>query len=293
MNIIGRRKLWYSIALGLVIPLTLFLSIHGLKLGLDFKGGQELEVSGIDQPKLEEIANSNSLGNYLITTSGQSNLLIRYDQQDNPEEVRESIKSEIEANGGKEESYNSIGPSISSEITTNAIKALVIASIAIMLYIAFAFRNLPSEVDPLSFGIIAIIAMLHDALILFGSFSVLGYYFGVEIDSLFITAVLTVIGFSVHDTIVVFDRVRENISKLEVDYTTEVNTSVVETMARSMNTSLTVLITLAALWIFGGESIKNFVLALLIGITAGTYSSIFIASPLLVTWQKFKQRFQK
>ncbi|MCA9349437.1 protein translocase subunit SecF [Candidatus Saccharibacteria bacterium] len=269
--------------------MTIFILTHGLKLGLDFKGGQELEVSGVSQERLEEIANQKDLGSYVVTTSGESNLLIRYDAQDNPEEVRESLKTELEADGGKEESYNSIGPSISSEITINAVKALVIASIAIMLYIAFAFRNLPSEVDPLSFGVIAVIAMLHDALILFGSFSVFGYFFGIEVDSLFITAVLTVIGFSVHDTIVVFDRVRENLGKLEADYPTAVNTSVVETMARSMNTSVTVLITLAALWIFGGDSIKNFVLALLIGITAGTYSSIFIASPLLVTWQKFKQ----
>jgi preprotein translocase subunit SecF len=163
-------------------------------------------------------------------------------------------------------------------------------SAAIVLYIAFAFRNTPPPVSPWGFGLMAIVALLHDALFLLGLFSLLGHFFEIEIDALFVTAILTVIGFSVHDTIVVFDRIRENLRRERGDFETIVNHSILETIARSVNTSLTVLLTLLALFLFGGHSIKMFVLALLIGIASGTYSSIFTASPLLVTWHNWRLR---
>jgi preprotein translocase subunit SecF len=159
-----------------------------------------------------------------------------------------------------------------------------------VLYIAFAFRNIPPPMNSWNFGVAAIIAMLHDAILLVGIFSILGFLFKVEVDSLFVTAVLTVIGFSVHDTIVVFDRIRENLRRERGEFEAIVNTSILETMARSLNTSLTVLLTLLALFLFGGESIKLFVLALLIGIASGTYSSIFNASPILVSWYRWRQK---
>ena len=159
-----------------------------------------------------------------------------------------------------------------------------------MLYIAFAFRNIPPPMTSWQFGVVAIVAMLHDALLLVGMFSILGVVAGVEIDSLFITAVLTVIGFSVHDTIVVFDRIRENLRRERGTFEGIVNTSILETLARSLNTSLTVLLALLALYLVGGDSIKLFVLALLVGIASGTYSSILTASPLLVTWHNWRQK---
>ena len=162
-----------------------------------------------------------------------------------------------------------------------------------MLYIAFAFRNAPPPVSPWSFGVSAIIALLHDALLLLGLFSLLGHFFGVQVDSLFVTAVLTVIGFSVHDTIVVFDRVRENLRRYNKPFDEVVNLSINETLARSLNTSLTVILTLSALLLFGGESIRLFVLALLVGIISGTFSSIFNASPMLVVWNNYRLKKSK
>ena len=160
------------------------------------------------------------------------------------------------------------------------------ASILIVLYITWSFRRIPKPTSSLRFGVCAIIALIHDVLVLLGIFSILGHFFGVEVDSLFVTAVLTVIGFSVHDTIVVFDRIRENLKRVGgQDFAGVVNDSILQTLDRSLNTSLTVILVLVAMLIFGGESIRWFVAALLIGVTSGTYSSIFNAAPLLVVWQ--------
>jgi preprotein translocase subunit SecF len=170
----------------------------------------------------------------------------------------------------------------------------VLVSTAIVLYIAFAFRNVPAPASSWSFGFMAIAALLHDALFLLGVFSLLGHFLKVEVDALFVTAVLTVIGFSVHDTIVVFDRIRENLRRDKGSFEQIVNNSILETIARSVNTSVTVLLTLLALFLFGGESIRMFVLALLIGVASGTYSSIFNASPLLVTLHNWRvKRLEK
>ena len=188
-------------------------------------------------------------------------------------------------------SYQTVGPAIGSEISANAVLAVVVASLAILAYLWYAFRKVPSYgqggiPQALRFGICAVVAMLHDVLVVLGVFAILGHLFGIEIDALFITAMLTVVGFSVHDTIVVFDRVRENLARrIFPSYAQVVNHSLLQTLARSINTSLTVIITLTALLLFGGSSIRDFVLALLIGIISGTYSSIFNASLLLVVWE--------
>lgn len=177
-----------------------------------------------------------------------------------------------------------VGPSVASDTTRNAVLAVIAASVFILLYIWFAFRKVAR---PWRYGACAIIALLHDVLVVLGVFSILGKLFQVQVDALFITALLTVVGFSVHDTIVVFDRIRENMQRRTVEsFEQVVNASLVQTMARSLNTSLTVLFTLSALTLFGGDSIRTFTLALLIGIFSGTYSSIFNASMLLVMWEK-------
>ncbi len=184
-----------------------------------------------------------------------------------------------------------VGPAIASETTVNAILAVIAASVFILLYITFAFRKVGSLRQSVSYGACAIIALLHDALVVLGLWAIFGHFFDFKVDTLFVTAVLTVIGFSVHDTIVVFDRVRENLARRTGETFEEVvNASLVQTMSRSLNTSLTVLITLSALTLFGGATIRTFTLALLIGIASGTYSSIFNASMLLVVWENGEWR---
>lgn len=184
---------------------------------------------------------------------------------------------------------DTVGPVIGRETTINAVESVGVASLAIILYIAYAFREIPKPYSPWKFGIAAVVALLHDVLVVVGIFSLLGHFANVQIDSLFITALLTVIGFSVHDTIVVFDRIRENLRKSSAPFTQVVNESVLQTLGRSLMTSITVLLTLLALILFGGESIHWFVVALFIGVFSGTYSSIFNAAPLLVLWEEKKK----
>ena len=183
-----------------------------------------------------------------------------------------------------------MGPVVGAEMAKKALLAVILASLAIILYIAWSFRQIPRPYSPWKFGISAVVALLHDALVVLGLFSLFGHFYQVEIDALFVTALLTVIGFSVHDTIVVFDRVRENLPKMyNKPFPEIVDFSLTETLVRSLNTSLTVILTLTALLLFGGETIRWFVVALLVGIVSGTYSSIFNAAPLLVLWESRKK----
>jgi preprotein translocase subunit SecF len=296
MNIVGRRKIWFIISILLILPGTIALVLWGLKPGIDFTGGQEMEVAGsTNQTEVREIVAKANVKDITVTTSGSDRLLIRYSDKDAGESelVHQNVKSLLAQSGINETSFSSVGPSVSRDITRNALLGVGLASIAILLYIAFAFRNTPPPVSPWSFGATAIIALLHDALLLIGVFAILGHFFGVQVDALFVTAVLTVIGFSVHDTIVVYDRIRENLRRLNKPFEEVVNISINETLARSLNTSITVILVLLAFYLFGGESIKYFVLALLIGIISGTYSSIFNASPLLVVYNNWKIKRSK
>lgn len=292
MNLIGKRRIFYTISLLIIVPGLVSLFTHGLLLGIDFKGGQTLEVAGqVSQSQVQPFGNALKLRDVTVIASG-NDTLIRYNDPSTPSQQEANhvqLDSQLAALGHKEMSFNTVGPSVSADITRNALISVALAAAAIILYISFAFRNIPPPMSSWNFGVAAIIAMLHDVLLLIGVFSILGVLFKVEVDSLFVTAVLTVIGFSVHDTIVVFDRIRENLRRERGDFEQTVNTSILETMARSLNTSLTVILTLLALYLFGGESIKLFVLALLIGIASGTYSSIFNASPILVTWYRWRQ----
>lgn len=292
MNLVGKRKLWYAISLVAIVPGIISLALFGLRLGIDFTGGSLVEVEGrVDPAQVRTLAAELDLSDVTITSSGEGRSLIRYRDDGSPEEREAShqrFKDKLAESGVREVRFDTVGPSVSRDITRNAFISVVLASLAIVFYIAFAFRNAPPPVSPLSFGVAAIAALLHDALLVIGIFSILGKLFGVEIDALFVTAVLTTIGFSVHDTIVVFDRIRESLRRQKGAFEEIVNASILETLARSLNTSVTVLFVLLALYLFGGQSISNFVLALLIGVAAGTYSSIFNASPLLVTWHNYK-----
>jgi preprotein translocase subunit SecF len=292
VNIIGKRKIWYAISLLIIVPGIFSLVTHGLRLGIDFQGGALLEVNGkAPAVDVQQLASKYSLKDVTIISSGDNRTLIRYRDEAAPalqERDHRAFSADLAAKGFTEVRFENVGPAVSQDIARNAIISVGLAAIAIVLYIAFAFRNVPPPASSWSFGFAAIAALLHDALLLLGVFSILGWLAKVEIDSLFVTAILTVIGFSVHDTIVVFDRIRENLRRQRGTFEEIVNISILETLARSINTSLTVLLTLLALYLFGGESIKLFVLALLIGIASGTFSSIFNASPLLVTWHNYR-----
>jgi preprotein translocase subunit SecF len=297
MNIVGRRKWYYAISLALIVPGIIFLLTSGLRLGIDFKGGSLIEARGTAPAEQIRLAAEDlGLKDVTVTPSGGDSTLIRYRDEGSTEEQdrrHQDLKARLAALGLEETRFDSVGPSVSRDITRNAFISIALASLAIVLYIAFAFRNVPPPMTSYNFGVVAIVALLHDALFVIGTFSILGALAGVEIDALFVTAVLTVIGFSVHDTIVVFDRIRENLRRQRGSFEEVVNNSILETMARSLNTSLTVLLTLLALLLFGGETIRYFVLALLIGIASGTYSSIFTAAPMLVSWHNYKQKHPK
>ena len=296
INIIGKKYWYFLFSLIVIIPGIISLVLFGLNLSVEFTGGSNLtfafpnNVSSSQAKQISGIFTQNKIKIQGITTSGNQ-VLIKSQHVDEEHDllITKQIKSSL--GNFQQQSYETIGPTIGAETLRNAIYALIVASILIVLYITWSFRSVPKPTSSLRFGVCAIIALVHDILVLLGLFSIFGHFLGVEVDSLFVTAVLTVIGFSVHDTIVVFDRIRENLKRVGGDNFSEVvNDSILQTLDRSLNTSLTVILVLIAMLIFGGESIRWFVIALLIGITSGTYSSIFNASPLLVVWQEIVQK---
>ena len=300
INIIGKKYWYFLISLIIIIPGIISLILFGLNLSVEFTGGSNLtfafpsKVSSKEVTQISNIFGQNKIKIQGITTSGNQ-VLIKSQPVNQTQDIL--ITKEIKTSLGnfQQQSYETIGPTIGAETLRNAIYALIVASILIVIYITWSFRSVPKPTSSLRFGVCAIIALIHDVLVLIGLFSIFGHFFGVEIDSLFVTAVLTVIGFSVHDTIVVFDRIRENLKRVGGENFSEVvNDSILQTLDRSLNTSLTVILVLIAMLVFGGETIRWFVVALLIGITSGTYSSIFNASPLLVVWQDLlKKRVKK
>lgn len=285
------KKWWFFILSGLIIlPGFFSLIFYGLNLGVDFKGGTLLEYKfekQINKDNLKQEFTDKGADVATITETGISTYIIKTKPID--EKKITEVKNVLsEKYGGIEEvRVENVGPVIGAETTRNAFLAVALASIMIILYLALAFRKVPKPTSSWRFGVTAVVALLHDVLVVVGIFSLLGHFLGVEVDVLFVTALLTVIGFSVHDTIVVFDRIRENLPKhLSMNFSQVANISITQTLARSLNTSLTVVFVLLALLLFGGETIKWFVVALLVGIISGTYSSIFNATALLVVWEE-------
>ena len=290
MNLISRRRWWYLLSLIIILPGTISLFLWGLKPSIDFTGGTLIEIEGTkDKKVVQELTDKSKLESTMLTPTGNG-YLIR--SKPVSEETQKNFKAELDKiQGAKQIRLETVGPSVSKEITRNAFIAVLLASAIIVFYIGYSFRRVPHPANSWEFGVAAIIALLHDALVVVGVFSILGHFYSVEIDPLFITALLTVIGFSVHDTIVIFDRIRENLIKTGAsDFEYIVNKSVVEMLPRTINTSFLVWVILLILLLFGGSTIRYFVLALVIGIFSGTYSSILNASPLLVTWQNFKTK---
>ena len=288
-NIIKKSNYWLVFS-GILMALSIFfIAVLGLRWGVDYKGGTIIEATSADPEKLssiESIFKEKEITGFQIKQASNNQIIIKLPVIDNEKhnELTSAFKEKI--SDYSETSYSSVGPVISEDLTRRSIMAVILASLGIIIYIAYAFRKLPKPLSPWRFGISAVIAIIHDLLITTGIVAVIGYYASwMEIDVLFITALLTIMGFSVHDTIVVYDRLRENFlhnphQKIEVTAEESVN----QTLARSINTSLTVLVVLAALFILGGESIRHFVLTLIIGIAFGTYSSIFVATAILSKW---------
>ena len=295
LDIIGRKNWYFGFSLLIMVPGLIFLLLFGLNPSIDFTGGSRLtvdfksKVSDNDGQRISRILSNENVKVYTVERSNKS-VLVRTRPMNEKENTKFQNDLSKNIKDAKETSFETIGPTIGKETTINAIKAVVIASILIVLYIAWSFRKVPKPASGFRFGVSAVIALIHDVLVLVGVFAILGKLFGVEVDSLFVTAVLTVIGFSVHDTIVVFDRIRENLRRETAPFPQVVNDSILQTIDRSLNTSLTVLLVLFALLLFGGESIRWFVVALLVGVTSGTYSSIFNASPILVVWQEWAEK---
>ncbi len=301
MNIIKNRYLYFLISLLVIVPGVVFMAMHWistkegpLALGIDFRGGSLLEVQFAG--KLPSIADIQTVYGQFQSTTGQSlsDMIIQPLGTDSysitSKQIDDATKGKIvaalQAKTGATvtvQNFTSVSASVGAEVTNAAGLAILMAALAILLYIWYAFREVE---HPVRYGTAAIIAMLHDVFVVLGVEAMLGYFLGWEADALFLTAVLTVIGFSVHDTIVVFDRIRENANIYRrVEYEKMVNHSIVQTLDRSINTQLTVMFTLFALALFGGDTIRHFVIILLVGIFSGTYSSIFNASPILVVWE--------
>lgn len=290
MNLM-KFKIWYFVfSLVIILPGLYHLMSSGLKLGIDFTGGALIEYEiekSIDVNGLKQEISSVGIEVGQISQSANHSYQIRTKPLEQNQIA--TLKSVLSKKFGKveERRIENVGPVIGAEVSKKALIALLLSSLAIVLYIAFSFRKIPKPASSFRFGIAAVVALIHDILVVVGVFAILGKVYGVEVDILFVTALLTVIGFSVHDTIVVFDRIRENLLKnIGKKFITVANLSVVQTLGRSLNTSLTVIFVLIALLLFGGVTIKWFVVALLIGIISGTYSSIFNATALLVWWEE-------
>lgn len=297
MDIIGKKNIFLSVSGVLVLASIFALAFWGLRLGIDFTGGSLLEVEYMEKKpaadELEKRLAGIDLGNITIQPTGERGAILRFKHVSEGE--HQKIIDALGGGGGEKKlleikHFDTIGPTIGNELKKSAFWALAVAASAIVLYISWAFRHVSQPVSSWKYGAVAVLALIHDIIIPTGVFSALGKIANQEVDALFITALLTIMGFSVHDTIVVFDRIRENLHKMRVreSYEDIVSRSVNETLARSINTSLTTLLTLVAIFVFGGASVRGLALALILGITAGTYSSIFVASPLLVIWDRWK-----
>ena len=293
-DFIGRRRIWYVLSSILIIPGILALIVWHLNVGIDFKGGTVQDISFNTAPNIEDarlLIGQQHIKGVNVQTSGKQDILVRFPEQQGivarvtGNSVATALKTRYP--DARESSFTSIGSSVAADTIKQALYAVTIASLAIILFIAFSFRSIPKPASSWRFGFTAIAALAHDILFVIGAFALLGHFFpNIEVDSLFITAILTILGFSVNDTIVVFDRIRENLRRSPSKSFAEIaNSSLNQTLARSINTSTTVLLVLLALLLLGGSSIRNFVLALTLGVAIGTYSSIFNASPLLVSWQ--------
>jgi len=289
INFMKHRNILLGVALILTTAAFVFWGVWGLNYNIDFTGGSLLEIKFKDaRPPLEEVRgvidNMKLGGDTSVQITGEQNFIIRFQQAN--EETHQKIVSELNnkyTDRFQEQRFESIGPAVGKELKTKALYSISLSVIAMIIYIAFTFKKVSYPVASWKYGVFASLALLHDVMIVVGLFAILGHFAGVEVGLTFVAALLTVLGYSINDTIVVYDRVRENLGRLtKISFIDLVNRSLNETLTRSINTGFATLLSLLAIFFFGGASIKFFALALIVGILAGTYSSIFIACPLLI-----------
>jgi preprotein translocase subunit SecF len=290
LDIIGKRR-WFFIITGVIlVACVIFLAVFGLKAGVEFSSGSVLTVGfneKLDKQEIEDELTDLGYTNVIIQTVGENDFLIRLPRLTSTEknELTDSLNQTFGSLNIRE--FDDVDEMVASETTRTAAIAVAVAAVGILLYIAWAFRKMP---HPFHYGICAIIALVHDTVVALGVFAVLGGLFGWEIDLKFVIGILAVIGYSVNNTVVVFDRIRENLlTDSRSSFVTVVNNSLIETLTRSLNTSLTTIIVILALMFFVGTVIQNFTVILFVGIIAGTYSSLFIAPSLLVSWRGNRQ----
>jgi preprotein translocase subunit SecF len=294
INFTKYAKFYYGISGILIIASIAALIAFGLKFGIEFTGGSNMQLEFLDTRPSNEIINKTvadfKLGEIIIQPTAEKGIILQFRGVD--ETTHQQILAKInEAFKVEEKSFQFIGPSVGQELKNKTTIAVILALLAITIYIAFAFRKVSKPVSSWKYGITSLVALIHDIVIPLGVFAVLGKLYNVEITIPIIAALLTVLGFSVHDTIVIFDRIRENILRKGMGQFEEtINLSLSQTVGRSLSTVFSTLIPLFALYFFGGETLKYFSFSLIIGITSGAYSSIFIASPLLVSWKKWDER---
>jgi preprotein translocase subunit SecF len=286
-DIAGKRFIFLVISEIIILVGIIALVVFGIPWGIEFKSGSMLTVGfeqEVEQKALEQELVSLGYDNVIVQRTGAGDFFIR-----TPEltaESKDALEDALSARFGSltEREFNSVSPMVATETFWNTLWAVVGAAVGILLYIVWAFRRMPR---PFHYGVCAVIALVHDVVLVLGIFSILGAIMGWEINLMFITGVLAVIGYSINNTVVVFDRIRENLTKgISPDFEVVVNSSLVETLSRSLNTSLTTLFVVLALLLFVGASIQNFAVVLLVGIAAGTYSSLCVAPTLLIVWDK-------
>ena len=302
MQIVSRRKIYFSISLMLVLASLVSLLLWGLNLGIDFSGGTLMEVEFLEErpsnQQIQEKLADLELDQISLQSTGQKGLILRL--KDIDEETHQMILAELRELDSRGESssqiitekrFESVGPLIGQELKRKAFWAILLAMAAIILYIAWAFRKISKPVASWQYGLVAITALFHDILITLGFFSVLGHYWNIEIGLPLVAAFLTILGYSVNNSIVIFDRSRENLLRSHwTDFEETINQSINQSMTRCLNTALTTLFVLLAIFFLGGQSIKYFALALIVGIIVGTYSSIFVTSSLIIVWQRRQRK---
>ncbi len=288
MSVVKHRLLCYIVSGALVVASVVSIAVFGLRLGIDFTGGSILEVTYESAPAIEDVRMAIEGAGFTggsVQPANETGVLLR--QRTLSEEQHQQLLTVLETFGDVDElRFDSIGPVIGQELMRKSLIALVLIFLATILYVAWSFRKASHYVTSWKYGCLTVVAAIHDVIIPVGVFAVLGATNDVTIGTAFVAALLTILGYSVNDTIVIFDRVRENVLKGGEAFGEIVDKSIKQTLARSVNTTLTTLLSLVAIFFFGGETTKDFALALMIGIGVGAYSSIFIAAPLLVTWQK-------
>ncbi|MDD5397601.1 MAG: protein translocase subunit SecF [Dehalococcoidia bacterium] len=288
IDIVGNRKWFFLISICLLVPGIISMLAFGFKLGIDFSSGTVMTLrfsQQVEQGVLRQQMAQLGYDDATIQKTSEGDFLVRTRDINSDEKValidglEKGLNTDVTIRD-----LETVSPVVASEVARNAAIAVLVASIFMILYIAFAFRHMPS---PFKWGFSAVIALLHDVLIVMGIFSILGWLIGYQVDSMFIVAMLTIVGFAINNTCVVYDRIRENVRKgISRDFAVTVNSSILETIARCVNTSLVVILTGLALFLFGGVTIQQFIMALLVGVLVGIYDSIFVAGPLLVLWDR-------